>query len=283
VVKSAVVRVDGGFEIMTGAEAGKVGLCTNCGTALAGNFCSACGTPAPGTNTTGYHEGWSSLTNELLSKPDRNGIFFVALSFLRHPVDTIMRLTDDPAYRSHWGFLTACVGAQLTLVHVILPRLFSALFNTPDTANSSAVVTNEIVQYVGMAILTPIQYYICRALGTRHRTPMSYVKLCVLSVSYGALLSLVVALVFFTTGVLALKTATTIDMASVGQDLTFMMLAAILVFIAASHRRFWGMKWWIAIGVTTVIAVLSWSVVYPALTAFTDKANISGILGRVFG
>ena len=58
------------------------------------------------------------------------------------------------------------VGAQLTLVYVFMPRIFSALFNVPSAANSSAVITNEIVQYVGMAILTPIQYYVCRALGT---------------------------------------------------------------------------------------------------------------------
>ena len=90
---------------------------------------------------------------------------------------------------------------QLTLSYVLLPRLFSTLFNVPSTANSSAVITNEIVQYVGMAILTPIQYYACRALGSLRRTPMAYVKLCVLSVSFGALLSSVIALLFFSTAV----------------------------------------------------------------------------------
>ena len=196
---------------MTGAEAGKATLCTNCGTALTGKFCSGCGAPAEDSSAIDHREGWSSLTAELLSKPNRNGIFSVALSFVRHPVDTIIRLTDDPTYRSQWSFLTTCVAAQLTLVYVLLPRIFSALFNTPDTANSSAVITNEVVQYVGIAILTPIQYYVGRALGTMRRTPMSYVKLCVLSVSYGALLSSGAALLFFATGILALKTGTNVD------------------------------------------------------------------------
>ena len=39
-----------------------------------------------------------------------NSFFAVVVSFLLHPVDTIIRLTDDPAYRSHWAFLTAMVG-----------------------------------------------------------------------------------------------------------------------------------------------------------------------------
>ena len=175
---------------------------------------------------------------------------------MHHPVDTIIRLTDDPTYRSQWSFLTTCVAAQLTLVYVLLPRIFSTLFNTPDTANSSAVITNEVVQYIGIAILTPIQYYVGRALGTMRRTPMSYVKLCVLSVGYGALLSSGAALLFFATGILALKTGTNVDFVAVWQGLAFATLVAILAFVAASHRRFWGMSWPIAIGFTLGVAAL---------------------------
>jgi len=202
---------------------------------------------------------------------------------LHHPVDTIIRLTDDPTYRSQWSFLTTCVAAQLTLVYVLLPRIFSTLFNTPDTANSSAVITNEVVQYIGIAILTPIQYYVGRALGTMRRTPMSYVKLCVLSVGYGALLSSGAALLFFATGILALKTGTNVDFVAVWQGLAFATLVAILAFVAASHRRFWGMSWPIAIGFTLGVAALSWVVVYPALTALVDKANIGATAARFLG
>ena len=139
----------------------KPGFAEACGTALTGKFCSGCGAPADNAAA----EGWSSLANQLLSKPRPNGILSVALSFLRHPVDTIIRLTDDPTYRSQWAFLSTCLGAQLTLSYVLLPRLYSALLGVPDTADTGAVITNEIVQYVGIAILTPIQFYVCRALG----------------------------------------------------------------------------------------------------------------------
>lgn len=264
---------------MTGAELSGAGLCEACGTALTGKFCSGCGAPAK----IAAPEGWSALTNQLLGKPDRNGIFSVVVAFLRHPVDTIIRLTDDPTYRSQWAFLSSCVGAQLMLTYVLLPRLYAVAFSVPDTANSSAVVTNEIVQYVGIAILTPIQFYLCRTLGTRRRTPMSYVKLCVLSVSYCAIVSMVAALLIFVMGVLALTAGAAIDMHLVWLGLTSATMIAIVAFVTASHRRFWGMSWPIALGVTLVIAVLSWSVVYPGLTAIAEKANVSGTLGRLLG
>jgi hypothetical protein len=254
----------------------------NCGTALAGPFCSGCGSPAS-PSAPKDHEGWSALTSEFLSSPKRDGIFPVALSFLRHPIRTILRLTDDPTYRSHWSFLTACVGAQLTLVYVALPRLYSALLNLPDGANSSAVITNEIVQYVGMAILTPIQYYVCRALGSIRRTPMSYVKLCVLSISYGSLLSIVTSLVYFAISIVDLKTASILELDEVWQALAYVSMAAVLIFVTAAHRRFWGMSWAIAIAVTIGAAVLSWFVVYPGLQAWLEQIKVGETLSSLLG
>lgn len=266
---------------MANAEGTQAGFCTNCGTALAGPFCSGCGTPASAAKTHG--EGWSALTGEFVSGPKAHGIFAVAISFLLSPVNTIIRLTDDPTYRSHWGFLTATVGAQLTLVYVIMPRVLSALFNVPDTANSGAVITSEVVQYVGMAILTPIQYYICRALGTLPRSPMSYVKLCVLSVSYGALLSIVLSLAVLTIALAVMKTGANIDLQEVVQALTMLGLVAILAFVAASHKRFWGMSWPIAIGVTLFLGAMSWLVVYPGLTALVEQVKMGGTFGNLLG
>lgn len=265
---------------MTGTEAAGSGFCVNCGTALQGKFCGGCGVPAASHQG---KEGWSAVSSEFFRSHRDNSLFAVVLAFLRRPVDTIIRLTDDPTYRSHWGFLTAMVGAQLTLAYVIMPKAFAALFNVPNTANSAAVITNEGVQYVGMAILTPIQYYICRALGTLPRSPMSYVKLCVLSVSYGALLTSVVSLIAFAIGIAVLKTGAGIDLAAVWQGLTLLTLAGVIAFVAASHKRFWGMSWPVAIGVTLCVAALSWIVVYPALTALAERADVAATLGSVLG
>ncbi len=263
---------------MGNAEGTQARFCTNCGTALAGPFCSGCGTPASVAKTHG--EGWSALTSEFVGGQRPDGIFAVAIAFLLHPIRTILRLTDDPSYRSHWRFLTACVGAQLTLTYVALPRLYSSLFNLPDVANSSAVVTNEIVQYVGMAILTPIQFYVCRALGSIRRTPMSYIKLCVLSVSYGSLLSLMTALLFFAIAIADFKAGSILELGEVSQALAVLMMTATLTFVSATHRRFWGMSWPIAIAVTLGAAALSWLVVYPGLTALVEQVKIGEIFGK---
>ncbi|RUO99987.1 zinc ribbon domain-containing protein [Hyphomicrobium sp.] len=262
-------------------------FCSNCGAALHGKFCGACGSPAgtigPSSSAEHVSEGWGSLTSEFLSSHGSNGVFAVALSFLLRPVDTIIRLTDDPTYRSQWGFLTATVGAQLTLSFVILPRVYAALFNLQNTADSSEVIRNEVVQYIGMAILTPIQFYICRWLGTRRRTPMSYVKLCVLSVSYGAILWMLASLVFFVVSVALLKNQINFDFKAFWEGLVVLTLLGVLVFVTASHRRFWGMSWPIAIGVTLLIAALSWLVVYPGLGMLITRGGIAGVLSGVVG
>ncbi|MFA5957698.1 zinc ribbon domain-containing protein [Hyphomicrobium sp.] len=286
-IEAKSIGADWGFTVMpeagVSAEATSARFCANCGTALQGKFCGACGAPAVAPVPEQAPEGWGSLTSEFLSSHGSNGIFAVALSFLRHPVDTIIRLTDDPTYRSQWGFLTATVGAQMTLAYVLLPRIYAALFNVPSAANNSAVVTNEIVQYVGMVILTPIQFYVCRALGTLPRSPMSYVKLCALSVSYGALLSTLVSLGFFVTGVTALKSGITLDLSTLWNGLSALTLVAVLVFVTMSHKRFWGMSWPIAIGVTLAIAVVSWRVVYPGLFALVERGGIAGAISGLTG
>lgn len=224
-----------------------------------------------------------ALTSEFMNGPKQAGMHAVALSFLAHPVRTILRLTDDPTYRSHWSFLTACVGAQLTLVYVILPRVYSALFNTPNGADSSAVITNEIVQYVGMAIMTPIQFYICRALGSIPRSPMSYVKLCVLSVSYCTLLGIITAFAYFGIVLADAKAGSVLDLGEVWQALNVANMAAILVFVTLTHRRFWGLSWLRATAVTVAIAIMSWVVVYPGLTTLLEKANIGKTISSLTG
>lgn len=263
-------------------------FCADCGAALQGQFCSACGSPAraiPASKPAS--EGWSGLTADLLNAHGGNGVFAVALSFLRHPVETIIRLTDDPTYRSQWGFLTAMVGGQLTLLYIVVPRVLAIFFHTPTATNSSAVLTSELVQYVGMAILTPVQYYVCRALGTNARSPMSYVKLCALSVSYGALLSGVVSFGVFVAAVVIMKTTTGPGTPPIIQEMgnvfALLTMAAVLVFVCASHKRFWGMSWPTAIGVTLAIACVSWFVVYPGLGSLVDRSGIGQAIGGVLG
>ncbi len=219
---------------------------------------------------------------ESLRKPERNGIVSVALSFLRRPVDTIIRLTEARTYRGHWIFLATMLGAQLLLVFALLPWLFSALFNIPDTSNSTASIINALIQYAAMVSLTPLQFYVCRALGSVKQPPRAYVKLCALIVSFYALLSIVVALLLFSTTVLTLKANLPLNLTAIWQASAIVTLGGVIAFVAASHRRFWGMTWVIATSVTVVFASLSWLAVYPTLAATAEKANIAANLGRLF-
>lgn len=226
--------------------------------------------------------GTQTDEKEFLRNPERNGVGSVAVSFLRQPVDTIIRLTEAGTYRRHWIFLATMLGAQFALVYVLLPWLFSALFNIPDTSNSAASILNALIQYAAMVSLAPLQFYVCRALGSVKQPPTAYVKFFALILSFYALLSIVVALLLFSTAVLTLKANLPLNLTAIWQASAIVTLGGAIAFVAASHRRFWGMTWVIATSVTVVFASLSSLVVYPALAAAAEKANIAANLNRLF-
>ena len=71
---------------------------------------------------------------------------------------------------------------------------------------------------------------------------MSYVKLCVLSVSYGAILWILASLVFFAVSVALLKNQVNFDFKAFWEGLVVLTLLGVLVFVTASHRRFWACR-----------------------------------------
>lgn len=257
-------------------------FCGDCGQPLSGRYCAHCGADSlKAAPPTAHAEGWSALASDFLEHGEKNSMLSVVASFARHPVETILRLTDDTSYRGHWAFLSACLAAQFTLSFVLLPRILSWFYEVPVPENKAAVVANEILQYVGIAILTPIQYYVCRALGTIPRTPRSYVKLCALSVGYGSLLSIASILAFLLIGGVAVSARWLTDTTSVGQALTLLVMLGVVVFVTLSHRRFWGMSWPVASAVTVAIALLSWVVVYPLLMRLWSTLDVTGKLAAM--
>lgn len=266
---------------MTGNSTISARSCGSCGQPLSGRYCAHCGAdssaPAPATQA----EGWSALAGDFLEHGEKNGMLSVVASFALHPVETILRLTEDKSYRGHWAFLSACLAAQFTLSFVLLPRILSWCYGIPVPENKAAVFANEILQYAGIAILTPIQYYVCRALGTIPRTPRAYVKLCALSVSYGSLLSSASIIAFLGIGGLAVAGHWLTDTTVIGQALTLLVMLGVVVFVTCSHRRFWGMSWLVASGVTVGIALLSWAVVYPLLIELWNTLDVTGKLAAM--
>ncbi len=236
------------------------GVCAACGKPLVGPFCSQCGAAAPAGG-----EGWGVIASELFDSQQSKGHAATLLSFLKAPVETILRLTDDASYRQHWTFLSLALGVQFALGFLILPQLLGRFYVVPDLGGKEAVITNQIGQYLGIAILTPIQYYICRAVGSIARRPASYVKLCVLSVSFCSILSTIAILSFWIVGPATAAGGYLIDPWLLGNGLTSLLQIAIMVFVTKAHKRFWGMKLWVAILITLGMAILSWVVVYPTL------------------
>lgn len=210
-------------------------------------------------------DGWRALPNELLGSHEKNGLLSVILAFSRHPVRTINRLTDDQSYRGHWALLWTTLGAQLTLIHVILPHLNGWMFGVPVTENRAAIVLTEALQYIGIAILTPVQYVICKWAGTRARPPMAYVKFCVLSVSFCCMVTALMLLAVWGLIVGLTRAGIGFDGNTLLAGWTYFIQGLIVIFVALSHRTFWGMTMPRAIAVTLLIAVLSWGVVYPLL------------------
>lgn len=278
-LESGPHRVEG-VAAVSSMSAAQLKRCTQCGAPLTSRFCGDCGAPAEsGAQTVG--EGWRAIASDLFPE-ERNGFFSVLMAFARHPVRTIIRLTEDPRYRSHWSFLAACLGAQLTITYLVAPRLLALMFGTPQTTGTPSVLTSELVQYIGIFVLLPVQYYLCRALGTIHRTPRSYAKLCALSVGYSAALSLALFIVFFGTMTAVAKFNMPLDYVTLGAATSAVNVLAVITFVSWTHRIFWGMKWPVAIAATLVIAALSWAVVYPGLGMLMQQSGTVKMLDSLF-
>lgn len=251
--------------------------CHNCGKPLHGAYCSHCGTRAEAPQ-----EGWGVIASELFDSQESRTHASTLASFLKAPAATIIRLTEDPGYRKHWTFLSIALGVQFTLAFLILPHFLAPYFAVPDPGGKSALIATQLSQYLGIAILTPIQYYICRAAGSIARTPASYVKLCVLSVSYCSILSTLITVFFWVSGAAATALHAPPNAPLYGAGLTALLQLAILVFVTITHKRFWGMRWWVAILVTLLIAVLSWVVVYPLLFNFVSASGVVKTIDDLF-
>lgn len=258
---------------MSAKDSTQAAKCPQCGHALTGPFCSNCGQRIAAT------EGWGSAAVEFWDPQTTRGHAGTVWSFIKAPVNTILALTEDPAYRSHWAFLSLCLFTQLTLGFVILPHLLTPYYHVPDIENKSAVLTSQVVQYIGFAILTPIQYYVCRLAGSIKRTPMLYVKLCALSISFGAILNTLATFLFWGIGIGSTAAGAPVDPTIGGGLLTLAVLTGVLVFVTLSHKRFWGMRWWVATLLTILFALLSWVIVYPLVTWAVTASGLAKVLG----
>ena len=269
--------------------------CPTCGSAMLGGASARCATTHSAIATTPVAgpvaaaadaEGWASALRDIFPR-EENGVFSVARQFASTPVRAILGLTGNPAYRGQWKFLLACLSAMPILQLLILPRIGNALANLPVTATKADVfalqLAIETLQIAGVLILSPLQYYACRAIGTIDRTPRSYFKLCVLSVSYCTMLTIAAWSIAYLIAMALLVGNAPLDGNKLIMVEDWALRLGIVAYVAIVHRQFWGMTWLKAIAVTIAIAVVSWVVVYPALNAIENALHLPELFRHMMG
>ncbi len=229
-------------------------------------------------------EGWLSLVRDAFPR-DGHGVVSVAMQFAHAPLRALMRLSNDAAYRGYWNFLLACIGVLPVLVLLILPWIAKRAGHPVSVPiDVQMFVTRlrlEVFQIAGILILSPAQYYLCRALSDVPRSPRAYFKMCVLSVSYGTMIRMAFGIVAFAFALAATLARVPFDNSVVGMCEAVIGSVAVVAFVTAAHKRFWMMSWFRAAWVTVLIAAVSWGVVYPALEFIGGVIEKSALLYRL--
>jgi hypothetical protein len=223
---------------------------------------------------TAVDQGWTGAVRDIFTfEPD--GALNVAIRFLRAPVATILMLANDEGYTGYWKFMLACMGAHLTFLFVLVPRFGALVFHLPAANRGAESLTIQGLQLAGFPILTMIQYYICQAFGSISHPPRAYAKLCALSVGYGWLLTLAASILELCILIGIIAAGATVDPVVSDTIQVSAVMFASLVFIALSHRQFWGMTWPRTLAFTVILALLSWVIVYPGLSALATRMNVT--------
>ena len=164
-----------------------------------------------------------------------------------------------------------------------MPQFAGAVFHVPVPNRKAETLVVQAVQLAALPILTPIQFYLCRAIGSIGQTPRAYLKLFALSVGFGWTLFIAASLVEAAIFLALVATDVPFDpkMADIAQSVALAL--ATVASVVATHRRFWGMNWLRAILVTVAIAILSWGVVYPALFAIVGQLDVINRLKAMTG
>ena len=229
-------------------------------------------------------ESWRSLLRDVFPR-DPHSIGGVTIQFLRAPLEALQRLSSDTTYRGYWNFLIACLGALPIFMLFVLPWLGKKLTGLPFTIGGTEMfawrLKLEVIQVAGILILSPLQYYLCRALSNAERTPRAYFKMCVLSVSYGTMLRMATGILSLCAGLAmyAWQLYVTPQHAMVAEEVAGSL--AVVIFVTAAHRRFWCMSWFRAFWITVLIATVSWAVVYPALWQAVAMIEQLGVMQRL--
>jgi hypothetical protein len=236
--------------------------CPNCGATAVGSYCSSCGTKL------GASAGSASLETTMggvLGK-DRYGVYRIVRALILAPVTTTIKLTFDEGFTKYFKPLFAVVAAKASAFFVTFPTILRDVFGRD--ANPSAKDAIEVTRYIAreyicLAILFFISYFVYRAVSPNTRGPSQFAKFAAISATVFALIDIATGLLIYA-GALVLgrnMTDAQFDVIYYGLDGLDRILT--LIFFAAVSCRFWQINWVKSLAVTILLALLNWKLIEP--------------------
>ncbi len=223
--------------------------CADCGTAAAGNFCSACGADLREHGLAFFGLG-------------RRSFPAVYMQLLGAPIQGTVQLAEDRTYRTHLSFLLTSIALFCLLM---LPTLFGAAAAAGPAAHVSESMQNlmrvlsQVGAYIGTAITFLIAYGLFRYFAREPRTLAAYFKLYCLA--FGFVMPIYAAYEFVArhllgaTGISSLNTVTQWTPSALLAAAVALVLWA---YFIAIHQRFWRLPLWKAAVLYVVAATSSY-------------------------
>jgi hypothetical protein len=240
-----------GGAVPSGVNVGAV--CTECGAAVSGNFCSACG---------------ADLREGVLGAVAGGRQSFPAtyLQILRSPIKATVALADDPTYRQHISFLLS--GLAIFCVIMVPFIVQSAISDEQMSQFSESMQTllkflSQVGIYVGALITFLLGFVLFRLFAKEPRSFKSYLKLYCLAFGFMlppfAIYDYVVRGLLHSTGLssFTVRDPTTEELMTPAFAVSFAVSLLIWVYFIAIHRRFWRMPIWKATALYTGTAFIS--------------------------
>jgi hypothetical protein len=236
--------------------------CPNCGAAAPGNYCSNCGAKQ-GVSTRVV--SLESTVAEAIGK-DRYRYYRTIVGLIFAPVTATIKLTLDESFKAYFPILFAVATAKAVAFFVTFPTILRDVFEreaNPTTKDAIEVTRFIVHQYISLAVLFFISYFVYRAVSPNSRTPGQFVK-------FAAIAAIVFALIDIATGVLIY-----VGILALGPDIRDNQFDALyygfdglnrivtLIFFAAVSRGFWQIGWLKALAVGIPLALVNWKVIEP--------------------
>lgn len=227
-------------------------------------------------------EGWSGVLKQV-AKGDGSTLLSTVITILREPIAGPIRLALDLAYSGHIKFYLTFVSAAFVAMFVV-PQELSRTFLGIDTAGDQSLVKRMmLLQALIVLVLTPILYYVYRWRSKEQRTPLSFFKLALLTITSGNVLIVGAAALLIALWVVVVVAAPfhlPSDPASTGkvlQVIFFVTTIAALVYNTLISARFWNIHWIWPATISLIAELVLEAVAWPILNALG-----SGGLGFLF-